>query len=141
MKVAADSSVLIAAFATWHERHAEAFRAMERVDTLVGHTLLEVFSVLTRLPPPHRVEARLVATWLRDGLGEAKVVSLPPVAQRKLIAACAARGLLGGAVYDALIAASAAHARARLLTLDARAQRTYGAMGVDFEVLANADTR
>ena len=136
MKVTADSSVLIAAFATWHERHAEALDAMERVDTLIGHTLLEVFSVLTHLPPPHRVEGRPVATWLRDGLGEARVVSLPPVEQRKLIATCAARGLLGGAVYDALIATSAAHARARLLTLDARAQRTYGALGVDFEVLA-----
>ena len=96
--------------------------------------MLEVFSVLTRLPVP-RVAAEPVAGWLRDGLGDARVVSLPPAEFRKLINACTSRGLLGGTVYDALMAATAHHAGARLLSLDARAQRTYGAMGVEFEVL------
>ena len=50
-----------------------------------------------------------------------------------LIAGAAAL-LIGGAVYDALIAATAREAGATLLTLDARAVRTYRAVGADIGV-------
>ena len=42
---------------------------------------------------------------------------------------------MGAALYDALIAASAAEADARLLSRDARAASTYQAMGVRFEMV------
>ena len=44
--------------------------------------------------------------------------------------------LSGGAIYDALVGASAAYAGATLLTLDRRAVRAYEAVGVDFRLLA-----
>jgi predicted nucleic acid-binding protein len=44
-------------------------------------------------------------------------------------------GLIGGAVFDGLIAATARDAEATLLTLDQRAARTYQAVGAAFELL------
>jgi toxin FitB len=40
-------------------------------------------------------------------------------------------GLRGGALYDALIAATAAHHRARVVSADRRARRAYEAVGAD----------
>lgn len=45
------------------------------------------------------------------------------------------QGRAGGAVYDALIAAAALEADARLLSRDERAARTYAAIGVQFELV------
>jgi predicted nucleic acid-binding protein len=45
------------------------------------------------------------------------------------------KGVTGGAVYDALIAATVKHAGAKLLTRDRRALRTYQVIGVDHELL------
>ena len=47
----------------------------------------------------------------------------------------AAAGVAGGSIHDALIAATALHARARLLTRDGRAVATYERFGVDYQVL------
>lgn len=135
MKIAADTSVLVAAFAEWHEHHDVAFAALRRVDTVIAHCLLETFSVLTRLPAPHRMLAEVVASYLDTRLGKHDVVALSADAQRALVATCAAQGLPGGAVYDALIAATCAHAGAHLLTLDARARQTYAVLGTDHELL------
>jgi predicted nucleic acid-binding protein len=44
-------------------------------------------------------------------------------------------GIVGGAIYDALIAATALEADARLLSRDERASRTYEAVGVRFELI------
>ncbi|MEX2240756.1 MAG: PIN domain-containing protein [Burkholderiales bacterium] len=56
--IAADTSVVVAAFASWHEGHAAALRALGRGVRVPAHVLLESYSVLTRLPPPHRAAAR-----------------------------------------------------------------------------------
>ena len=136
MTVAADTSVLVAAFASWHEHHAAAFKALIRLDAVVAHSLLETYSVLTRLPAPHRVAAEVASRYLRLTFSGYRVLGLAPQEQRKLVAGCAAWGVTGGAVYDALIAAVCARARARLLTLDGRAHQTYAALGVAHEMLA-----
>ena len=77
MKIAADTSVLVASFATWHEHHDVAFAAVGRVDIVIAHCLLETFSVLTRLPAPHRMTADVVATYLESSFGKHDVVALP----------------------------------------------------------------
>ena len=78
-----------------------------------AHVLIEAYSVLTRLPPPHRAPADLVATFLAERFPEAPLV-LPPLAYTDLVAAAAVEGVAGGAIYDALIAATARHAGATL---------------------------
>jgi len=44
-------------------------------------------------------------------------------------------GVAGGAVYDALVAATVKHASATLVTRDRRAVPVYEAIGVRYEVL------
>jgi predicted nucleic acid-binding protein len=100
----------------------------------VGHCLIEAYSVLTRLPEPQRVSADLAAQALERLVGDVHVLdatrtgALPGELRR--------RGIFGGAVYDGLIALTAAQFGATLLTLDARAARTYRACGIDFELLS-----
>jgi PII-like signaling protein len=55
---------------------------------------------------------------------------LDAAAHRALLEILAQAGVRGGAVYDALVGWTAAHASAELLTLDARAMATYRALGV-----------
>lgn len=49
--IAVDTSVVVAAFASWHEGHASAVSALARRPRLPTHVTVEAFSVLTRLPP------------------------------------------------------------------------------------------
>jgi predicted nucleic acid-binding protein len=67
--------------------------------------------------------------------GRCLTTSLSGNEQRKLIELCAAQGVQGGAVYDAVIAHTAMRSKLRLLTLDARARSTYAALGVEHELL------
>jgi hypothetical protein len=54
---------------------------------------------------------------------------------RRLLETCAHARVIGGAVYDAMVAAAAVKAKARLLTLDACARPTYAAMGAHHELV------
>ncbi len=135
MKLTADTSVHVAAFASWHEHHDVAFAAVGRIDLVVAHCLVETYSVLTRLPPPHRVNADVVSEYLERTFGRHAISVLPGAAQRDLVATCAGQGIAGGSIYDALIAATCTHAGARLLTLDGRARQTYALLAVDHELL------
>jgi predicted nucleic acid-binding protein len=133
--IAVDTSVVVAAFASWHEGHASAASALARRPRVPAHVLIETYSVLTRLPPPHRAPAGLVATFLRERFREAPL-TLPASAYRRLIEEAVAAGIAGGGVYDAVIAATARHARARLLTRDSRAIAAYERFGVAYEIVA-----
>ena len=132
---AADTSVAVAAFASWHERHDAALEALSGGSRLITHVALETYAVLTRLPPPHRAPPALVVEFLERSFREAPI-SLPPGKHRDLVARAAASGTSGGAVYDALIAAAAAHAGATLLTLDRRALAVYERFGAQVRSLA-----
>lgn len=135
MKTTADTSVLVASFATWHEHHRVASAATSRVDLTIAHCLLETYSVLTRLPAPHRIDARVVADYLRLAYGEHPTRALSAADHRKLVDLCAGERIAGGAIYDAVVGMTARRAGARLLTLDARARLTYVAVGVEHELL------
>lgn len=136
MIVTVDTSVIVASFAPWHEHHEIAFAAVGRVDGVVAHCLLETYSVLTRLPAPHRMAPDVVSRYLQLTFGDQTVFGLPPAEQRKLVTSCASQGLSGGAVYDAVIAATCARANAKLLTLDGRARQTYAALAIDHELIS-----
>lgn len=132
--IAVDTSVVVAAFASWHEGHESAASVLARKPRVPAHVLVEAYSVLTRLPPPHRAPADLVATFLAERFREAPLV-LPGRSHIDLIEASARAGLAGGAIYDALIAATARHAGATLLTRDQRARAVYDRMRVRHEVV------
>lgn len=131
---AVDSSVVIAAFATWHEHHAVASKAMAGRPRLVAHAAVEAYSVLTRLPPPHRAHPSIVHAFMSERFSEPFLV-LSETGYQELLATVAARQILGGPAYDALIAFTAAEHQATLLSLDQRAAATYEAVGARVEQL------
>lgn len=133
--IAVDTSVVVAAFATWHEGHVASAAALRRRPRIPAHVLVESYSVLTRLPPPHRAPGALVVRFLAERFPEAPL-ALSPGAHRGLIETAASLGLTGGSIHDALIALTAARSRATLLTRDRRATAVYERVGVSYEVVA-----
>ena len=59
-----DTSVVIAAFAPWHEAHTAARRAVTPDAVVPAHVLTETYAVLTRMPEPFRMDAATVAAYL-----------------------------------------------------------------------------
>jgi len=129
-----DSSAIVAAFAAWHPVHDRARRALRGVEDLVAHAELEAYSVLTRLPPPFRVEPALVSEYLRRRHPGARLV-LPAAARTRLIDDLAQSAVSGGAVYDALIALTAQDNERVLVTCDERALSLYERLGVPVRAL------
>ncbi len=112
MSVALDSSVLIAAVLGWHEHHPASYQEVERLAAsdraaiIPTHALLESYSVITRLPAPHRLSPN-DARDLLDGSFRAWVTAPAPEQIWSLIGQIADAEMIGGAVYDALIVESA----------------------------------
>ena len=132
--IAVDTSVVVAGFASWHEGHGPATAVLARGPRVPAHVLVETYSVLTRLPPPHRAPSDIVTTFLARRFRQTPLTPGPGVRLRFLDEA-AELGITGGAVYDALVAATARHAGATLLTRDRRAIAVYEKMGVAYELV------
>lgn len=134
--LACDTSVLVPAIVTWHPRHEDSRRAVtETVTALPSHVLVETYSVLTRLPAPHRLSPAIAGQAVA-GIG-LEVLTLPGAAQIDMLGSLAEEGVRGGATYDGLVAATAKHHGLALVTADRRAQATYATVGVDFQILTS----
>ena len=129
-----DTSIVVAAFASWHEQHSAADRVVDGNARLVAHCALEAFCVLTRLPPPHRVAAPLVRDFLAARFPDPYVV-LDGAGYQTLILRLVETGISGGAAYDAVIAATARAADDILVSCDRRAAETYERVGVAFRLI------
>lgn len=122
--IALDSSVVVACFGVWHEHHEPARALLATRPRLPAHAALEAYSVLTRLPEPFRAVPATVAEFLARTFTQPPL-SLDAAVHAELPGRLAARGISGGAVYDALVAVTAAQAGAQLCTLDRRALENY----------------
>ena len=133
--VAPDSSVLIAGFAPEHPFHGLTEAPLQRVRKqggLIAHTMTETYSVLTGRVyghPPARV-----LEYLRQ-FRERPAKGLSPHSYLQALGKLADGSIVGGAIYDGLIAATARQAGFRLLSLDRRAARTYAMLDADYEIL------
>jgi predicted nucleic acid-binding protein len=135
---AADSSVIVAAFASWHEHHEPARRSLRPGARVVGHSALEAYSVLTRLPAPHRARDEVVRDFLAARFPD-PYLTLDGKGYLDLVRKLAALGITGGASYDALIATTALQADATLLTCDRRAVDTYQRCGARISLVQHLD--
>jgi predicted nucleic acid-binding protein len=134
VKRAADSSIAIAALWGDHPANEPAAEALATCESVIAHVAVETYSVLTRLPVPHRaseaaavaaVEERLAGTYATlEG-------SMYPAALRRLAGA----GVSGGATYDGLIALTALEHGLELITRERRAERTYRALAAPYTLL------
>ncbi len=131
MKIAVDSSVIVAGFSSWHEAHDEARDGLDRGPLLIAHCALEAYSVLTRMPAPYRVSPDIVSLFLKARFPKRPII-LPAARQASIVERLAKTGIRGGAVYDAFVGLTAAHHGATLLTLDGRAQPTYTQLAIAF---------
>ncbi len=128
-----DSSVVLAGFAEWSPDFERAHAALSSDTPLGAHVALEVYSTLTRLPPPYRVRPALAAEYVA-GFAPGRL-TLPAREHDRMVGRLAERGVSGGAVYDGLVALTAAHHGLTLLTLDRRAEATYKRLEIDYRLL------
>lgn len=123
-----DSSVIVAAVSSWHERREAAVAELDtRLDTgeemvLAGPSVVESFSVLTRLPAPYRLSANDARALIMTNFVErAEVVALDATQYRSLLDRALALGVAGGQLYDLVIAECARQATVQaLLTFNAQ---------------------
>jgi predicted nucleic acid-binding protein len=116
-----DTSVIIAALLGWHEHHKPALSALQRAfdDARVvvpGPALVESYSVMTRMPAPHRVAASdalelLEGTFQEDALTPA----LGSAELWRFLRGLPQAHVAGGRTYDAHILACAVKAKASVL--------------------------
>jgi predicted nucleic acid-binding protein len=124
--IAVDSSVIIAGLLTWHDFHQRAILALQK--PVAGGRLLmplpvliESYSVLTRLPAPHRLRGEVAYQLLHNTFGGARVIGLSPETAWTFLKNCVESSTVGGRAYDAVIASAAIDAGAsELLTFNAR---------------------
>jgi predicted nucleic acid-binding protein len=125
---ALDTSCMVAAVCSWHERHRAAVAAIERRldggDRLAvsAHALVEAYAVLTRLPAPHRLAPADAWVLIKTNfVTRATVVALNGRSHATLLGRLATLGIGGGRTYDAVIADCAARAKVEaLLTFNPR---------------------
>ena len=132
---ALDTSVVIAAFAPWHEAHTAARRAVTSEAVIPAHVVTETYAVLTRMPAPFRMDAATVAAYLARQWG-GRVIAPGAELYESLTAAAATAGVMGGGTYDALVGLTAHSLGHELLSLDLRAERTYRSLGIAYRLLA-----
>lgn len=130
-----DTSAAIALVLGDHDAHAATVAAVRghRLG-LAGHAWFETYSVLTRLPGELRRSPADAARLLAHNFPAS--ASLSEAGTAALGAELARLGIAGGSVYDALVGAAASHHALPLLTRDARARPTYGAIGVSLATTA-----
>jgi predicted nucleic acid-binding protein len=117
---------MVAAVCSWHQHHERAALAIEsRLNRrermlIAAPALIEAYSVLTRLPAPHRLSptdalSLMEANFMRS----VKVAALPPEDYAAILRGAPAGGIAGGRIYDAVIAACAHREKAvTLLTFN-----------------------
>jgi predicted nucleic acid-binding protein len=132
--IVVDTSVAIAAALPGHPEHERALATLGDRTRLVAHVGLETYAVLTRLPQPRRVPPAIALAFIRERF-ELPSAEPPAGVQDALLALAPERGIVGGAIYDAVVGLTAQHAGATLVSLDRRAARTYHALGVDYRLV------
>jgi predicted nucleic acid-binding protein len=124
-RTALDSSVIVAGLLPWHEKHRPARAALARLLRVGGSrrsvvvpfsALVESYSVMTRLPAPHRLNAADAYALLGGAFRDRAAVASPRTeGVWEFLTAQRDAGVYGGAVYDAVILAAAMRGGARRL--------------------------
>lgn len=108
MKHFFDTSVLVAAFQEDHEYHEPSFAAFLNADRgracCAGHSLAELYATLTRMPGKNRVSGDQAMLFLQNVRERLSVVTLTGDEYFAALDEAASGGIVGGAIYDALLA-------------------------------------
>ena len=113
MKVLMDTSTLVAAVLPSHEQHVACVQWLEAAkqkafELIISvHTIAELYAVLTRMPVRPRITGEIAVQFIDDILAAARPVALSPRHYQDLVASLAQSGLVGGVIYDGVIAKAA----------------------------------
>ena len=119
MKAFFDTSALIPVFLEDHEHHERSLKAFAGADKrrnyCAAHSLAEVYSTMTRLPGRHRLSGEQVLLFLENIRERLTLIALTGDEYLVAIMEAAEAGVIGGTMYDALIARCALKVRADTL--------------------------
>jgi len=121
MKVLFDTSILVAAFEVSHPRHGVCLPWLQRVQVseidgyLSTHTFAELYSVLTRLPVRPPISPIIAQRLIDENLNLFVAIPLTADDYQQAIACMVGLNLLGGGIFDALIAQAALKAGVDIL--------------------------
>jgi predicted nucleic acid-binding protein len=106
-----DTSVLVATFYGEHEHHEPSLALFVRHDKTgactAAHCLAEVYSVLTGMPGKDRASPDEAMLFLDDIRQRLTVITLNEKDYVNAVVTAAASGVVGGGIYDVLIATCA----------------------------------
>jgi predicted nucleic acid-binding protein len=122
VKVFFDTSVLVSSLVAKHPHHERAMavvaRVLRRVDEahVAAHGVAETYAVLTTLPVVPRIGPDMAGRLIRDNiLAHFRIVVLEAREYLSVVGSLPEKGIMGGAVYDAIHVACAQKAAAKRL--------------------------
>ena len=119
MKGFFDTSVLVPVFYGDHVHHRQSLGLFIRFDKTTGccaaHSLAEVYSTLTRMPGKHRISAEQAMLFIGSIRERLSIIALTGDEYADALQASSALGIVGGSIYDAMLAHCAVKARAETI--------------------------
>lgn len=133
MKAFFDTSVLVPVFYGDHVHHQASLSLFIEFDKSTGccgaHSLTEVFSTLTRMPGRHRISGEQAMLFINNIRERLSIIALDGDEYADALEASAAFGIVGGGIYDAMLAHCALKANAK--TIYSWNGRHYALCGAD----------
>ena len=119
MKGFFDTSVLVPVFYGDHVHHQASLALFIQFDKSTGccgaHSLVEVYSTLIRMPGKHRISGEQAILFIGSIRERLSVIQLSGDEYADALQASAARGIVGGGIYDAMLAHCALKAEAETI--------------------------
>lgn len=119
MKAFFDTSVLVPVFYGDHVHHQASLALFIRFNKPTGccgaHSLAEVFSTLTRMPGKHRISGEQAMLFIGSIRERLSIIAPDGDEYAAALEASAARGIVGGRIYDAMLAHCAIKAKAEAI--------------------------
>ncbi len=119
MKAFFDTSVLVPVFYGDHIHHMASLDRFIQFNKSTGccgaHSLAEVYSTLTRMPGKHRISGEQAMLFIGSIRERLSIIALDGDEYASALEASAARGIVGGAIYDAMLAHCAIKAKVKAI--------------------------
>ena len=119
MKGFFDTSVLVPVFYGDHVHHKASLDLFIRFDQTTGccaaHSLAEVYSTLTRMPGKHRISGEQAMLFIGSIRERLSIIALTVDDYADALQASSALGIVGGGIYDAMLAHCAVKAQAKTI--------------------------
>jgi predicted nucleic acid-binding protein len=119
MKGFFDTSVLIPLFYRDHVHHGPSLELFIQISKSNGccgaHSLAEVYSTLTRMPGKRRISGEQAMLFIGNIRDRLSIVALDGEEYAEALRTSAVRGIVGGAIYDAVLAHCALKSKAQTI--------------------------